>query len=50
MNLFTAVLATLALLASSSTEAQTPVITRGGTRAVRPFVPGLFARFFIVPV
>jgi 4-carboxymuconolactone decarboxylase len=36
MNLVTAVLTTLALLASSSTEAQTPVITRGGTRAVRP--------------
>jgi 4-carboxymuconolactone decarboxylase len=35
MNLVTAVLTTLALLASSSTEAQTPVITRGGTRAVR---------------
>jgi 4-carboxymuconolactone decarboxylase len=36
MNLVTAVLTALALLASSSTEAQTPVITRGGTRAVRP--------------
>jgi quercetin dioxygenase-like cupin family protein len=36
MNLATAVLTTLALLVSSSTEAQTPVITRGGSRPVRP--------------
>ena len=36
MNLVTAVLTTLALLISSSTEAQTPVITRGGSRPVRP--------------
>ena len=36
MNLFTATLTTMALLASASTEAQTMVITRGGSRAVRP--------------
>ena len=36
MNLFTAMLTTLALLASASAEAQTMVITRGGSRAVRP--------------
>jgi 4-carboxymuconolactone decarboxylase len=33
---FTATLTTLALLASASTEAQTMIITRGGSRAVRP--------------
>ena len=36
MNLFTAMLTTMALLASTSTEAQTLVITRGGSRDVRP--------------
>ena len=36
MNLFTAMLTTMALLASASAEAQTIVITRGGSRAVRP--------------
>ena len=36
MNLFTATLTTMALLASTTTEAQTMVITRGGSRAVRP--------------
>ena len=36
MNLFTAMLTTLALLSSASTEAQTIVITRGGSRPVRP--------------
>jgi 4-carboxymuconolactone decarboxylase len=35
MNLFTAMLTTMALLAALSTEAQTLVITRGGTRTVR---------------
>jgi 4-carboxymuconolactone decarboxylase len=35
MNLFTAMLTTIALLAALSTEAQTLVITRGGTRTVR---------------
>ena len=36
MNLFTAMLTTMALLASASAEAQKMVITRGGSRAVRP--------------
>jgi hypothetical protein len=36
MNLFTAMLTMLALLASASTEAQTLVITRGGSRSVSP--------------
>lgn len=36
MNLFTAMLTTLALLASTSMEAQTIVITRGGSRPTRP--------------
>jgi len=36
MNLVTAMLATLALFASASMEAQTVVITRSGSRAVRP--------------
>ena len=36
MNLFTAMLTTMALLASAATEAQTMAITRGGSRAVRP--------------
>jgi len=35
-NLFAATLTTMALLASASTDAQTAVITRGGSRAVRP--------------
>jgi 4-carboxymuconolactone decarboxylase len=35
MNLFTAMLTTMALLAALSTEAQTLVIARGGTRTVR---------------
>jgi 4-carboxymuconolactone decarboxylase len=35
-NVVTATLATMALLASASTEAQTLVITRGGSRPVRP--------------
>jgi 4-carboxymuconolactone decarboxylase len=35
MNLFTATLTTVALLASASIEAQTLVITRGGSRPVR---------------
>jgi len=36
MNLFTAMLTTMALLTSASTEAQTMVITRAGSRPVRP--------------
>ena len=36
MNMFTAMLTTMALLASASTDAQTVVITRSGSRAVRP--------------
>jgi 4-carboxymuconolactone decarboxylase len=36
MNLFTATLTTMALLASASTQAQTLVITRDGSRPVRP--------------
>jgi 4-carboxymuconolactone decarboxylase len=36
MSLFTARLATMALLSSASTEAQTLVITRGGSRDVQP--------------
>jgi 4-carboxymuconolactone decarboxylase len=36
MNRFTVMVTTMALLASASTEAQTMVITRGGSRAVRP--------------
>jgi 4-carboxymuconolactone decarboxylase len=36
MNLFTAMFTTMALLASTSTEAQTMVITRAGSRPVRP--------------
>jgi 4-carboxymuconolactone decarboxylase len=36
MILFMATIATLALLASASTEAQALMITRGGSRAVRP--------------
>lgn len=36
MNLFTAMFTTLALLTSSLVNAQTIVITRGGTRAARP--------------
>ena len=36
MNLFTAMLTTMALLASAAAEAQTIVITRGGSRAVGP--------------
>ena len=36
MNRFTAMLATLALLGAASMEAQTLVITRGGSRPVRP--------------
>jgi 4-carboxymuconolactone decarboxylase len=35
MNLFTAMLTTMALLASAQTEAQTLVITRGGSRPAR---------------
>ena len=36
MNWFTAILTTMAFLASASMEAQTMVITRGGSRPVRP--------------
>jgi len=36
MNLFTAMLVTSALFAAASTEAQTMVMTRGGSRPVRP--------------
>jgi 4-carboxymuconolactone decarboxylase len=36
MNVFIAMLTTLALLASASTEAQTMIITRGGNRAATP--------------
>jgi 4-carboxymuconolactone decarboxylase len=36
MSLFTATITTMALLASATTEAQTIVITRGGSRAVQP--------------
>jgi 4-carboxymuconolactone decarboxylase len=36
MNLFTAMLTAIALLTSASTEAQTLVITRGGSRPVQP--------------
>jgi 4-carboxymuconolactone decarboxylase len=36
MNLFTAIFTTMALLASTSTEAQTMVISRAGSRPVRP--------------
>jgi 4-carboxymuconolactone decarboxylase len=36
MKLFTAILTTIALLTSASTEAQTMVITRGGSRPARP--------------
>ena len=36
MKLFTAILTTIALLTSAPTEAQTIIITRGGSRAVRP--------------
>ena len=36
MNLFTAMFTTIALLASTSMEAQTMAITRGGSRPVRP--------------
>ena len=36
MNLFTATLTALALLASASTEAQTMIVTRGGTRPPSP--------------
>ena len=42
MKLFTALLATLALLAPASTEAQTMVISRGGSRAVRTPPPDNF--------
>jgi 4-carboxymuconolactone decarboxylase len=36
MNLFTAMLTTMALVTAASTEAQTMVITRAGSRPVRP--------------
>jgi len=36
MNPFTAMLMTMALLAPAATAAQTIVITRGGSRDVRP--------------
>ena len=40
MILFTTTVTTIALLASASTDAQTLVITRGGSRAVRPGTGG----------